>query len=160
MGRMKILYEGMLVGLAGAVAVALWFFVYDLAEGTPFRTPALLGAALFEGLRDPAALTITLALVLEYTAVHGLAFLAFGLVSAGLFALADDDRHVLFGMFMLFCCFEVAALASVALLASWLFDTLRPWAIIGANVVAALVMLGILFRDHRTSLRQLLTSGE
>jgi hypothetical protein len=30
----------------------------------------------------------------------------------------------------------------------------------GANVVAALVMLGILFRDHRTSLRQLLTSGE
>ena len=73
----------MLVGLAGAVAVALWFFVYDLAEGTPFRTPALLGAALFEGLRDPAALT-TLALVLEYTAVHGLAFLAFGLVSAGL----------------------------------------------------------------------------
>ena len=95
MGRTKILYEGMLVGLAGAVAVALWFFVYDLAEGTPFRTPALLGAALFEGLRDPAALTITLALVLEYTAVHGLAFLAFGLVSAGLFALADssDDAH-------------------------------------------------------------------
>ena len=113
----------------------------------------MLGAALFDGLRDPAALTITLALVLEYTAVHGLAFLAFGLVSAGLFALADDDRHVLFGMFMLFCCFEVAALASVALLASWLFDTLRPWAIIGANVVAALVMLGILFRDHHVSTR-------
>jgi hypothetical protein len=157
MGRTKTLYEGMLVGLAGAVVV--WFFIYDLAEGTLLRTPPL-GAALFEGLRDPAALTITLALVLEYTAVHGLAFLAFGLVSAGLFALADDDRHVLFGMFMLFCCFEVAALASLALLASWLFDTLRPWAIIGANVVAALVMLGILFRDHRTSLRQLLTSGE
>src|SRR2546422_5254249 len=119
MGRERILLEGMLVGLAGAIAVAAWFFVYDLAEGTPFRTPALLGAALFEGLRDPAALTITPALVLEYTVVHGLLFLLFGLLCAGLFALADYDRHVLFAVFMLFCSFEVAALAAIMVLAAW-----------------------------------------
>jgi len=160
MDRARTLFEGVLVGLAGAIAVAVWFFVYDLAEGTPFRTPALLGAALFDGLRDPAALMITLDLVLKYTAVHGITFLAFGVASAGLFALADEDRHVLFAMFMLFCCFEVAALAAMAVLASWLLDTLRPWAIIGANFVAALVMLGILFRDHHVSVRELLTSGE
>ena len=160
MGRERILLEGMLVGLAGAIAVAAWFFVYDLAEGTPFRTPALLGAALFEGLRDPAALRITPGLVLKYTAVHGIVFLAFGLASAGLFALVDRDRHVLFAVFMLFCCFEVAALAAMAVLASWLLDTLRPWAIIGANFVAALVMLGILFRDHHVSAGEVLTSGE
>ncbi|SRR6266511_4452152 len=160
MGRTRVLYEGVLVGLAGAIAVAAWFFVYDLAEGTPFRTPALLGAALFEGLRDPAALTITPALVLKYTAVHGLAFLGFGLVSAGLFALADQDRHVLFAVFMVFCCFEVAALAAVMVLASWLLDTLRPWAIIGANFAAALIMLGILFRHHHIAVREVLTSGE
>jgi hypothetical protein len=160
MGRERILFEGMLVGLAGAIAVAVWFFVYDLAEGTPFRTPALLGAALFEGLRDPAALRITPDLVLKYTVVHGITFLAFGLASAGLFALVDRDRHVLFAVFMLFCCFEVAALAAMAVLASWLLDTLRPWAIIGANFVAALVMLGILFRDHHVSAGEVLTSGE
>src|SRR2546425_10194146 len=138
MGRERILFEGMLAGLAGAIAVAAWFFVYDLAEGTPFRTPALLGAALFEGLRDPAALRITPDLVLKYTVVHGIMFLAFGLASAGLFALVDRDRHVPFAVFMLFCCFEVAALAAMAVLASWLLDTLRPWAIIGADFVAAL----------------------
>lgn len=160
MGRERILYEGMLVGVAGAIAVALWFFVYDVAEGTPFRTPALLGAALFEGLRDPAALRITPDLVLKYTVLHGIMFLAFGVGSAGLFALADRDRHILFAVFMLFCCFEVAALAAMAVLASWLLDTLRPWAIIGANFVAALVMLGFLFRDHHVSVRELLTSGE
>src|SRR5512132_825944 len=110
MGRERILYEGMLVGLTGAIAVAMWFFIYDLAEGTPFRTPALLGAALFDGLRDAAALRSTPDLVLKYTAVHGIMFLAFGVASAGLFALADRDRHVLFAVFMLFCCFEVAAL--------------------------------------------------
>jgi len=160
MGRERILYEGMLVGLAGAIAVAVWFFIYDVAEGTPFRTPALLGAALFEGLRDPAALRITPDLVLKYTALHGITFLAFGVASAGLFALADKDRHVLFAVFMLFCCFEVAALAAMAVLASWLLDTLRPWAIIGANFLAALIMLGLLFRDHHVSVRELLTSGE
>src|SRR6266545_674556 len=160
MGRTRVLYEGVLVGLAGAIAVAAWFFVYDLAEGTPFRTPALLGAALFEGLRDPAVLTITPALVFRYTVVHGLVFLVFGLVCAGLFALADYDRHVLFAVFMLFCCFEVAALAAMTVLASWLLDTLRPWVITGANFVAALVMLSILFRDHHVLVRELLTSGE
>src|ERR1700694_3489830 len=103
----KILFEGVLVGLAGAAAVAIWFFLYDLAAPTPFRTPALLGAVLFNGLRDSAMLTITPGLVLKYTAVHGAVFLVFGIAAAGLLALAERDRHVLFGLFMLFCCFEV-----------------------------------------------------
>jgi hypothetical protein len=158
--REKILKEGILVGLAGAAAVAVWFFLYDLAAGTPFRTPALLGATLFEGLRDAAALTITLSLVLKYTAVHGLVFLVFGVAAAGLFALADWDRHVLIGLFMLFCCFEVAVFLAMMVLGSWLFNTLHPWAIFGGNLVAALVMLGILFRDHHFTLHEALTSGE
>jgi hypothetical protein len=160
MGRERILYEGILVGLAGAAAVAVWFFLYDLATATPFRTPALLGAVLFEGLRDTATLTIAPGIVLKYTAVHGLVFLVFGVAAAGLFALAERDRHVLFGVFMLFCCFEVAVFLAMMVLGSWLFNTLHPWAILGGNLVAALVMLGILFRDHRFSLHETLTSGE
>jgi hypothetical protein len=61
---------------------------------------------------------------------------------------------------MLFCSFEVAALAAIMVLAAWLLDTLRPWAIIGANFVAALTMLGILFRHHHMTVSELLTSGE
>jgi hypothetical protein len=160
MNRQKVLYEGILVGLAGAAAVAAWFFVLDLLAATPFRTPALLGAVLFDGLRDPAALTITPAIVLKYTAVHGLAFLIFGWAIAGLFALAERDRHLLLGVFMLFCCFEVAVLAAMMILGAWLLDTLQPWAILGGNLVAALVMLGLLFRDHHFTLHELRTSGE
>ena len=156
----KIVFEGVLVGLAGAAAVAIWFFLYDLAAGTPFRTPALLGAVLFDGLRDSAMLTITPGLVLKYTAVHGAVFLVFGMAVAGLFALAERDRHVLLGLFMLFCCFEVAAFLAMTVLGSWLFNTLSPWAILGGNLVAALVMLGILFRDHHFTLHEALTSGE
>ena len=91
MNRHKVFYEGILVGLAGAAAVAIWFFVLDLAAATPFRTPALLGAVLFDGLRDPAALTITPGIVLKYTAVHGLAFIIFGLAVAGPFGLARSS---------------------------------------------------------------------
>jgi len=160
MDRSKVLYEGVMVGLAGAAAVAIWFFLYDLAAGTPFRTPALLGAALFEGLRDPAELVVTSGLVLEYTAVHVLVFVVFGLATAGLFALSDYDRHVLFAVFMLFCCFEVAALAALEVLASWLLQTLKPWSILGANFVAAITMLGFLFGHHPRSIGELLTSGE
>jgi hypothetical protein len=160
MNRERILYEGILVGFAGAVAVAVWFFLYDLAAGMPFRTPALLGSALFEGLRDTAMLTITPGIVLKYTAVHGLVFLVFGMAAAGLFALAERDRHVLLGVFMLFCCFEVAVLLAMMVLSSWLFNTLHPWAILGGNLVAALIMLGILFRDHHFSLHEAMTSGE
>jgi hypothetical protein len=131
-----------------------------LAAATPFRTPALLGAVLFNGLRDSAMLTITLGLVLKYTAVYGLVFLVFGMAAAGLFALAERDRHVLVGLFMLFCCFEVAAFLAMTVLGSWLFNTLSPWAILGGNLVAALVMLGILFRDHHFTIHEALTSGE
>jgi hypothetical protein len=46
------------------------------------------------------------------------------------------------------------------ILVSWLLDTLQPWAILGGNLVAALVILGILFRDHHFSLHELRTSGE
>jgi hypothetical protein len=133
MNRPKVLYEGILIGLAGAAAVAAWFFVLDLVTATPFRTPALLGSVLFDGLRDPAALVITPGIVLKHTAVHGLAFVIFGLAVAGLFALAERERHLLFGVFTLFCCFEVAVFAAMMVLGSWLLDTLQPWATAGTS---------------------------
>src|SRR5262249_52870442 len=103
----RVAREGLIAGLAGAVAVALWFLLYYLAAGVPLRTPALLGAALFHGLRDPGTLVITTPLVLQYTVVHGLVFVGFGWAAAGLLALADREPRLLFGFFMLFCCFEV-----------------------------------------------------
>jgi len=158
--RRSIILEGIVVGLAGAMAVAAWFLLYDLAAGMPFRTPALLGATIFEGLRDPAALVITPALVLKYTVAHGLAFLAFGIAAAGLFALIDYERRVLFAVFMLFCCFEVFVVGMIMTLAERLIEEISIWAILGANLLAAVVMLGILFRSHHRVPREVLTAGE
>jgi hypothetical protein len=158
--KRSIIREGIVVGLAGATAVAAWFLLHDLAAAVPLRTPALLGAVIFEGLRDPATLVITPALVLKYTVAHGLAFVAFGIAAAGLFALVDYERRVLFAVFMLFCCFEVFVAAMVVMLAEWLTEEIPIWAILGANLLAAVVMLGILFRSHHRAPREVLTIGE
>src|SRR5262245_10698270 len=154
----RVAREGLIAGLAGAVVVALWFLLYDLAAGIPLRTPALLGAALFHGLRDANALVISVPLVLQYTVVHGLAFVVFGWATAGLLALADREPRLLFGVLMLFCCFEVFFIALVAVLAEWLFDTLAWWTILAGNVLASLVMLGYFFRGHRVAWREFLAA--
>jgi len=158
--RRSIIAEGLAVGLAGASVVAIWFMLQDLAAGVPFRTPALLGAALFKGLRDPSALTVTAATVLKYTAVHGVAFVVFGLAAAGLFALVDQERRVLFAVFMLFCCFEVAFALLLMALSERLLEDISLWSVLGANLAASVVMLGMLFRRHHRAPSELLTVGE
>jgi hypothetical protein len=148
--------EGIWAGLLGAAAVAIWFLVYDTAAGVPLRTPALLGAALFQGLREPSAVQITLPLVLQYTVVHGAAFVAFGIAAAGLLTLADRDPRLLFGLVMLFCCFEVFFAALLTILAEWLLEAIPWWTILGGNLLAAVVMLGFFFREHRVTWREFL----
>jgi len=152
----RVAREGALAGLAGAASVAAWFLLYDLAAGVPFRTPALLGAAVFHGLRDPAQLVITVPGVLQYTVLHVLAFAAFGWLAAGLLALADREPRLLFGFFMLFCCFEVFFFAMIAALAEWLFDSIAWWTILAGNLLAAVVMLLVFFRGHRLAWREFL----
>jgi len=150
----RVAREGIVAGLLGAAAVAVWFLLYDLAAGMPLRTPALLGAAVFHGLRDPNAVVVTLPLVLQYTVLHGAAFIGFGCAAAGLLALADREPRLLFGFVMLFCCFEVFVLAMMATLAEWLFETLAWWTILTGNLLAALVMLWFFFGHHRVAWRE------
>jgi Na+-driven multidrug efflux pump len=156
----RTIVEGVMGGTIGAVAIAVWFLCIDVSMGQPFRTPALLGATLFEGLKDPAALHPTVRVVLEYTLVHWVAFVAFGLVAAGLLAAADRDPRLLFVVFMLFCCFEVFALGLISVLAEWLFGVLAWWTLVLANFLAGLIMLGFFFRRHRRTWHQFLVLSE
>lgn len=152
----RVVREGMVGGLLGAVAVALWFLAYDAAAGAPLRTPALLGAALFHGLREPAALVVTMPLVAQYTIVHGAAFVLFGLAAAGMLALADREPRLLFAFVMLFCCFEVFFAAMVTVLAEWLLEAVPWWTILAGNLIAAVVMMGYFLRGHRVTWHEFL----
>jgi hypothetical protein len=154
--RSRYLREGIIAGLIAATIVAVWFLIYDAARGQPFRAPALLGAALFHGLRDSSAPVITWPPVLEYTLVHGAAFVAFGWVAAGLLAIADREPRLLFAFIMLFCCFEVFTFAMIAVLAQWLLETIAWRTILAGNLPASAVMLGCFLRGHRVAWREFL----
>ena len=145
----RIVAEGIEAGSLGAAAVATWFLLYDVAQGRPYFTPALLGAVLFHGLRDVAAVSISWPLVLGYSLLHWASFALFGIAAAALLAEADRQPALLFVFVMLVRCFEVFALALVAVLAEWLFEALAWWSIAVANALAAVVMLSFLDRRHR-----------
>lgn len=148
--------EGLIGGTIGAGTVAGWFLIIDASRGRPLWTPALLAATLLDGVRDAQTLHITARLVLTYTVVHWLAFLIFGLLTATVLAAADREPGLLFLVFMLFCCFEVFFAALVVILAEWLLEAIPWWTILGGNLVAALVMVGFFFREHRVTLREFL----
>ncbi|PWU24395.1 MAG: hypothetical protein C5B48_06585 [Candidatus Rokuibacteriota bacterium] len=152
--------EGMIAGTIGATVMAAWFLVYDLAHGQPFRTPALLGAVLFQGLRDLGSLRITGSLVLEYSLVHWAAFMLFGCTAAALLAAADQDPRLLAGLLVFFCCFEVMALALIALLGEWLFEALPQWSIVIGNLLSAVAMLSVFFRRHRVAWLEFILADE
>ena len=61
--RSSYLRDGIIAGLIGAAIVAVWFLIYDAARGYPFRTPALLGAAAIQGVRDPGTVAVSPSLV-------------------------------------------------------------------------------------------------
>jgi len=61
--------EGTYVGAIGAGCCRLWFFVIDMIQGHPLRTPSVLGQVLLFGQRGPTSPT-WFAAVIAYTAVH------------------------------------------------------------------------------------------
>ena len=152
--RTHALREGITVGLIGAGIVMLWFFIVDLAAGVPLRTPALLGAALFDGARSEVV-TPTARLVVGYTAVHLAGFVALGLGVAGLFALAEREKRVLALIFMLGCCLAVVFLAMVYLLAQWLGQAVTPAIFLAGHILGAAAMVGALAYFHGRLLRRM-----
>src|SRR5690606_35511690 len=71
----RIIREGLIAGLIGASAVALWFFVIDAAAGQLLFTPAALGSALFYGAIQVAEVRMYAITILGYTFLHAAAFL-------------------------------------------------------------------------------------
>ena len=137
MGSQRILKEGLVGGLIGAAAVALWFLIVDLVAGRPFFTPAMLGSAVFWGARDPAQVQVTFAAVIGYTMIHLLAFCVVGTIAAGLASLAEGFPSTLFLAVVFFAIFEFGFYVLVAVVAQSLLGALAWWAVALGNLIAA-----------------------
>ena len=154
--RATVLWHGLVAGLVGYAAVALAFVVADLARGRGlFHTAALLGAALFEGLEDPARLVVRVELVVAYNGVHLLVFLALGLLAAWFASLSARTPHLWYlslslFLFVLFHLFGVLLTFTDSVRAA-----ISSWAVLGATLVAVVAMIAYLLRVYPALRREL-----
>jgi hypothetical protein len=139
---------GVVAGVAGALIVAAWFLLLDLERGRPFFTPALLGAAVFQGATTPAEVTVAAAPVLGYTLLHLLAFVAFGVVAASLLLAAEREPSAFIAFVVLFAGFEVFFFAVLGAFGRSLLGAIVWWAIFTGNLLASAGMLVLLLRAH------------
>src|SRR3984893_6956894 len=147
-GWIPILQEGVAAGLIGAVIVAAWFLAYDLAMGEAFKTPLLLGEAIFNNAA--AATPETMApLIIAYTVMHFLGFIGFGVALAILMAATDREPLVALGVLVGFAIFEVFFFGWVTLVDASLLEQLGWWKIITANGLALIGMVVFELRGHR-----------
>ena len=145
----SVLREGVVAGLIGAAVVAVWFLVFDTLRGQPFLTPGLLGAFVFYGVNTPIGLTPAFWPILGYTVLHGLAFVAFGVMAAAILAVSEREPTLFVAFVILFACFEVFFFGVLGALGQSIAGALVWWAVLIGNLLASVAMLGYLFRAHR-----------
>lgn len=144
----RIVAEGFVAGLTGAGAVALWFLIVDIVAGRAFFTPAMLGSAIFFGLRDPALVEIAFPTVITYTMLHFVAFLAVGMIAAFLVSEAEEIPHLVWLLVVFFVVFEFGFYIVVALAFRPLLQSLAWFNVAIGNLIAALGMGFYLWRAH------------
>jgi hypothetical protein len=141
--KARIILDGVMAGLLGGAIIAVWFFIFDAADGHPLRTPALLAAALLHGARNPVVLTgPAWTLVGEYTVAHFAVFALLGAIGALL--IDGAERHPeLFGTLLIFTiAFEVFFIALIMLAGPAGAAAMPWWKIIAGNLMATTGMLG------------------
>ena len=159
--RASVIREGIIAGIIGATAVALWFLIIDVLAGQLFRTPLLLGEAALSVLgpgEESGAVK-----VLAYTIAHYAAFIAFGIIAAAIFRAADRQPAVLAGVLILFVAFELAFYGFTAMFAQGALGGIAWYQIGLANLIAAVLMGRYLVRGHPDAghnLRVVLDGGE
>lgn len=143
-----VLREGLVAGLLGATAVAVWFLIVDAFTRRVFFTPAALGSAIFYGARGSHEVEVTVATVFGYSVIHFAAFAVVGLVVAALLVNAEREAPLMLGLVLLFVTFEVLFIGLLAVAASWILDAVGWWSVAIGNVLAACTMGVYLWRQH------------
>lgn len=143
-----VLREGLQAGAIGAVVVAGWFLVLDLAQGRALFTPAALGSAVFLGADSVAEIQRTWAMIAAYTVVHVVAFVGIGILAAVILRGVHQHPPLILGAVLLFVTLETFFIGLIAIAAAWLVQALSWWTIAAANLLAAVSMGGYLWRAH------------
>lgn len=146
--RHSIVRDGIVAGILGATAVALWFLGIDSLYAHPLATPTALGRGLLRLFGPPGGEGM-MTFVVAYTIFHYIAFILAGLLFSIVVYWAQSSPTVLAGAMMLFVAFEIGFYGlSAALQESPFLGALGWGAVATGNLIAALVMGGYMWRTH------------
>jgi hypothetical protein len=154
----SVVREGVVAGLMGATAVAVWFFVVDLIGGRPLFTPTTLGEGLlsiFGSAPEPQFMKI-----IAYTIFHYAVFILVGMLAVFLVHAGERTASVLAGSMILFVAFELGFYGMVALLQETVLGNFAWYQILAGNLLAAILMGTYLWRGHPAARRSLVRALE
>ncbi len=145
----RIVREGIIAGLIGATAVAVWFLIVDTITRRPFYTPAMLGN-LVASLFDRQAHTgVHFLPVAGYTVVHYALFALAGVAVALVIHRAEREPTILALLLILFVAFEVGFYGLVAILSQFsILGSLAWYQVMVGNLLAAVLMGSYVWRAH------------
>src|SRR5271154_1565138 len=143
--RTRIIIDGAVAGIIGAVVVAFWFLIFDVIRGHALETPALLAATILHGSHSHEVQHGLRLLALEYSLIHFAAFIAFGIAGGLLLEACETDSSLLFSPAIFFVAFDVFFIAVVLCLGPNVMVELTWWGIIVGNLLATGAMLSFFF---------------
>src|SRR5271154_694986 len=146
--RTRIIIDGAVAGIIGAVVVAVWFLIFDVIRGHALETPALLAATILHGSHSHEVHHGLALLALEYSVLHFGAFITFGIAGGLLLEACETESSLLFSLAIFFVAFEVFFIAVVLFLGPNVMVELTWWGIIVGNLLATGAMLSYFFWQH------------
>ena len=149
----RVVRDGLIVGLIGYAAVALFYSIFDLfAARGALHTVNMLGRALFRGLRDPSVLLFPVqndwTAILSYNAMHLIVALAIGFFVAWLVASAEEKPAQRPTVRVLIVAGYLVTVIVVGVLTSPIRELLPWWSIMVANAAAAAMAGAYLVARH------------
>ncbi len=146
--RARVLTEGLVAGVLGYLAVAVFFVFVNVLSGRPvFYTAGVLGQALTAGSADVQS-GIESAAVIAYNSVHLIIFLAIGLIVSMLVFATERHPSAWLLFFLVFVALMMVSGITFSVLVEPLSEALPWWTLIVSNLLAAAAMGTYVLKRH------------
>ncbi len=153
----SVVGEGLLTGIIGALLVATWYFVFDMAANRPFFTPNVLGKIFFRGDVNPGPREIVPKIVAAFTVVHLLLFSLAGMALTFITHLASRNPALRMGLWIGLVVSFLFFAGLTFMLATSTGNRLPLWEVLGGALIGVGAMAAFLLNRH-PSLRHSLSN--
>ena len=150
----EIVGDGMMAGVIGASAIALFFLLVDTVRREALFTPSVMASALLRGTAPSDAEGVDLSMVAAYSVIHGAAFVAVGIVAAWVTALRRSSVATFTLAIALFGTLELGFLFTCVAIEPGLLEAVGVAPATIGNLLSAIGMATYLHRWPHDSIEE------